>query len=171
MMRGIDAYIGIGSNLDDPVTRVRQAFAALEQLPRTRLAARSPLYRSEPVGPSDQPDYINAVASVETELDPLALLEELQAIEKSQGRIRGQRWGPRTLDLDLLLYDDLEWSTQDLILPHPKLHERAFVLYPLWDIAPHLIIPGRGDLKTLLRDCPPLRLERLNGSSSAYREG
>lgn len=171
MMRGVAVYIGIGSNLGDPMNRVRQAFAALEGIPRTRVKACSPLYRSEPVGPADQPDYINAVACLETELDPRALLEELQAIEQRQGRVRTwQRWGPRTLDLDILLYDDLELSAQDLILPHPRLHERAFVLYPLRDIAPHLLIPGRGDLETLLRACPPLRLERLNGSSSAYRE-
>ncbi|MFO1351235.1 MAG: 2-amino-4-hydroxy-6-hydroxymethyldihydropteridine diphosphokinase [Gammaproteobacteria bacterium] len=161
------AYIGIGSNLDQPLRNVRAALAELDAIPQTRLVKRSPLYRSEPVGPPGQPDYINAVAALDTELAPLALLEALQTIEQRHGRVRTLRWGPRTLDLDVLLYDDLHQTDPRLILPHPRLHERAFVLYPLSDIAPaNLEVPGRGSLMTLLRECPPLRLERLEDATS-----
>lgn len=160
-MQTISAYIGIGSNLLDPLEQVRQAFRTLESLAKSRCVACSPLYRSEPVGPPGQPDYINAVAHLETRLTPKALLAALQDIEKRQGRIRTLRWGPRTLDLDILLYDNLIQDDPYLTLPHPRMHERAFVLYPLRDLNPDLIIPGRGSLDELIQHCPPSGLQRL----------
>ncbi|MDQ5910342.1 MAG: 2-amino-4-hydroxy-6-hydroxymethyldihydropteridine diphosphokinase [Pseudomonadota bacterium] len=162
-MHPVRAYIGMGSNLQNPVAQVRQAFQALAGLPASRFIACSPLYRTAPVsGPPDQPDYVNAVAALDTALSPDELLTALQRIETSQGRVRTVRWGPRTLDLDLLLYDALQRDDSRLTLPHPRLHERAFVLYPLYDIAPDLTIPGRGPLIELRKNCPPLSLIRLD---------
>lgn len=155
------AYVGLGSNQTDPVDQLRRALLELDLLPRTRLAAQSPLYRSAPVGPPDQPRFINAVAALETALDATALLDGLQAIEQAHGRIRTRRWGPRTLDLDLLLYDDLRRDDPRLTLPHPRLHERAFVLQPLHAIAPDLWIPGHGRVVDLLSICPYLDIEQL----------
>lgn len=160
-MQTFPAYIGIGSNLLDPVEQVCQALRALDALAMTRCVARSPLYRSEPVGPPDQPNYINAVAYLETQLAPKVLLTALQDIEKVQGRVRTVRWGPRTLDLDILLYDNLIQDDPCLTLPHPRIPERAFVLYPLHDLNPDLIIPGQGSLGKLIGCCPPLGLECL----------
>ncbi len=129
---------------------MRRAFDELARIPASRVTARSPLYRSAPLGPPDQPDYINAVAALETGLAPHALLEELRAIERRHGRLRdGTRWGPRTLDLDLLLYGDALLETPELSLPHPGLHQRAFVLYPLHDVAPALQVPGKGSVREL----------------------
>lgn len=142
-------YIGLGSNLHQPCWQVGQALSELGALPQTRQVARSKLYRSAPMGPPDQPDYINAVAALDTELNPYDLLTNLQRVEQYHHRIRNRRWGERTLDLDLLLYDDLELSTEELIIPHPGAHERAFVLYPLAEITPSMIIPGRGGLPIL----------------------
>lgn len=145
------AYIGIGSNLEDPLQQVLDARDALAALPRTRLVAFSPLYRNPAVGPGAQPDYVNAVAAVETRLAPRELLTALQAIEARHGRVRGAvRWAPRTLDLDLLLYGDRIIESADLRVPHPRMGERAFVLRPLHDIAPDLEVPGRGPVATLL---------------------
>lgn len=149
------AWIGLGSNLDDPVAQVSRALDALAGIEQTYLLQASSLYASPPMGPPDQPEYVNAVAGLLTTLTPDALLDALQAIEQAHGRVRtGERWGPRTLDLDLLLYDDLQLETGRLTLPHPGLHERAFVLHPLAEVAPELVIPGRGPLRALLRDCP-----------------
>lgn len=162
-MQPVRAYVGIGSNLDDPPSQVRRAFQALATLPASRCVARSPLYRTAPVGgPSEQPDYLNAVAALDTTLEPAALLTALQKIENAQGRIRDVRWGPRTLDLDLLLYGALIRDDPRLTLPHPRLHERAFVLYPLYDIAPALLLPGRGRLRDWLASCPPSGVTRLD---------
>ena len=157
------AYIGVGSNLENPLAQVEQAFAALATIQDTYLVNRSPLYISEPSGPVSQPPYVNAVVCLETEKEPEALLAELQAIEERQGRVRTIRWGPRTLDLDILLYGGLIQNHPELVLPHPRMHERAFVLYPLHDIAPKLFIPGYGSLGELLKICPPRGLERLSG--------
>lgn len=160
------AYIGIGSNLGEPIKQVNDAFRALEHLPASICIARSPLYRSAPMGgPPDQPDYINAVAALDTHLTPAQLLVALQAIELAQGRIRTVRWGPRTLDLDLLLYDQHVSDDPQLTLPHPRLQERAFVLYPLYDIAPDLVIPRQGCLHALLANCPRNGLIRLDNES------
>ncbi len=162
-MQSTRAYIGIGSNLDDPPSQVRRAFQALAALPASRCVARSPLYRATPVGgPSGQPDYLNAVAALDTTLEPDGLLTALQEIENAQGRIRSVRWGPRTLDLDLLLYGALIRDDPWLTLPHPRLHERAFVLYPLYDIAPTLLLPGLGRLRDRLASCPPSGMTRLD---------
>ena len=157
----VRAYVGLGSNLESPRTQVERAFAALAGLPRTRLAGRSRLYRSDPLGPPGQPDYVNAVAALDTALEPLALLDALQSIEHAHGRVRTLRWGPRTLDLDLLLYGTRISRCARLTLPHPRLHERAFVLYPLADLAPGLVLPGLGALSELLRQCPYTGLEVL----------
>jgi len=155
------AFVGIGSNLEDPRAQVLAAFEALATLPQTQLTARSPLYRSAPIGGPPQPDYVNAVARIETGLDAHALLEALRAIEARHGRSRGESNAPRTLDLDLLLYDSAVLATAELRIPHPRMHERRFVLAPLHDIAPGLRIPGHGALTDLLAQCPAQRLERL----------
>ena len=160
------AYIGLGSNLDDPAAQVRRALDLLVSLPGSRLYSHSSLYRSAPLGPADQPDYVNAVAALDTDLDAHALLHELQAIETEQGRVRGdQRWGPRTLDLDLLLYGDAVINDAELTVPHPGLPVRAFVLYPLMEIAPDLMVPGRGSLQELVARCPRDGLARLVDSN------
>jgi 2-amino-4-hydroxy-6-hydroxymethyldihydropteridine diphosphokinase len=162
-MRPARAYVGIGSNLDDPIRQVQRAFQALSGLLASYCVARSPLYRTAPLGgPADQPDYINAVAALDTGLTPGQLLAVLQALELAHGRDRTVRWGPRTLDLDLLLYDQLISDDPRLTLPHPHLHQRPFVMHPLSDIAPDLMIPGRGWLKDLLAKCPPQAIARLD---------
>jgi len=156
------AYVGLGSNLEDPRAQIERAFAALARLPHSRLIARSSLYRSAPVGFPAQPDFINAAAALATTLAPRALLAALLELERRQGRVRaGPRFGPRTLDLDLLLYDRLVLATGGLTLPHPRLHERAFVLYPLAEIAPGLEVPGRGPVERLLAGCRGQTVERL----------
>nr|VFK44206.1 MAG: 2-amino-4-hydroxy-6-hydroxymethyldihydropteridinediphosphokinase [Candidatus Kentron sp. SD]VFK49789.1 MAG: 2-amino-4-hydroxy-6-hydroxymethyldihydropteridinediphosphokinase [Candidatus Kentron sp. SD]VFK81161.1 MAG: 2-amino-4-hydroxy-6-hydroxymethyldihydropteridinediphosphokinase [Candidatus Kentron sp. SD] len=145
------AYIGIGSNMGDSVATTHSALAALAGLPETILLSTSMLYRSFPLGPIYQPDFINAVSAIRTSLAPLSLLSWLQSIEQRHGRTRdGARWGPRTLDLDLLLYGELRIVEDVLTVPHPALCERAFVLYPLYEIAPELKVPGHGPLVELL---------------------
>lgn len=145
-------YVGLGSNLADPRLQVRRAFKALAQLLDTRVRRCSSLYRTAPVGMIAQPEFVNAVCCLETHLPPMALWQQLRAIEAAQGRTRGQGppGGPRTLDLDLLLYGDQTVNLPDLIVPHPRMHERGFVLYPLAEIAPAVIIPGRGPVADLL---------------------
>lgn len=151
----IPAYIGLGSNLQEPIGQLRSAVIALGGLRDSRVAAVSRVYRSAAVGPGDQPDYLNAVLRLDTALAPEALLQQLQAIETSQGRIRIERWGARTLDLDILLYGELEIVTPTLTIPHPALSSRNFVLYPLADISgPNLVLPDGSDLGTLLARCP-----------------
>ncbi|WP_108446026.1 2-amino-4-hydroxy-6-hydroxymethyldihydropteridine diphosphokinase [Halomonas denitrificans] len=137
------AWIGLGSNLDGPREHVARALEELDRLPLTRRVAASRLYASRPVGPADQPDYVNAVAQLATRLSPLALLDQLQALEQRHGRVRGRRWGPRTLDLDLLLYDDRRLALPRLTLPHPEMTRRAFVLVPLAELAPSLTLDGQ----------------------------
>jgi 2-amino-4-hydroxy-6-hydroxymethyldihydropteridine diphosphokinase len=160
----VSAYIGLGSNLGEPLQQLEMAFVALNKLPDSRVAERSSFYVSKPMGPADQPDYINAVAELETALAPQDLLLALQAIEQAQGRVRtGQRWGARTLDLDLLLYGDEVINTDSLQVPHPGLAERDFVLIPLAEIAPDVVIPGQPALEQLIEDCPDYGLERLPG--------
>ncbi|MES2561735.1 MAG: 2-amino-4-hydroxy-6-hydroxymethyldihydropteridine diphosphokinase [Pseudomonadota bacterium] len=144
------AFIALGSNLRDPQAQVRSGFEALAMLPQTRLARVSSLYHSSPVGYLDQPDFINAVAQIETALSPRELLDELLQIERGAGRLRDFPNAPRTLDLDLLLYDDIVCETTALTIPHPRMHERAFVLAPLAEIAPQIEVPGRGRVAELL---------------------
>jgi 2-amino-4-hydroxy-6-hydroxymethyldihydropteridine diphosphokinase len=160
----VRAYIGLGSNLDDPERQLRRALEALAQLPQTHLAGCSRFYRSVPLGPQDQPDYMNAVAALDTTLEAEALLDALQAIETAQGRVRGpERWGPRTLDLDLLLYGSAILATPRLSVPHPGLAERGFVLYPLAELAPDLVLPDGRTLADLLARCEASGLEPLTG--------
>ncbi|MDF3931973.1 2-amino-4-hydroxy-6-hydroxymethyldihydropteridine diphosphokinase [Pseudomonas citronellolis] len=156
-------YIGLGSNLAEPRRQLQSAIEALGAIPRTRVAAVSPLYLSDPLGPPDQPRYVNAVAALDTELAPLDLLDALQAIEQEQGRVRkDERWGPRTLDLDILLFGERQLDEPRLTVPHYHMHARAFVLYPLADLAPRLRLPDGRSLSELLADCPFQGLERLS---------
>ncbi|WP_041522775.1 2-amino-4-hydroxy-6-hydroxymethyldihydropteridine diphosphokinase [Gilvimarinus agarilyticus] len=146
-------YIGLGSNLDEPLEQVTQALQELAALEHTTLLSASSLYRSRPVGPGEQPDYINAVAQLSTELAPEPLLNALQALEQAHQRKRLVRWGPRTLDLDILLYDNLQLNSQRLSVPHPFLAERNFVLLPLMEIAPDLALPDGTRIATLAQRC------------------
>lgn len=145
------AYIGLGSNLADPPAKIRTALQALRQVPQTRVLRQSRLYRSAPWGQPDQPDFVNAVAELDTALTPRELLDALLGIEREAGRVRsGARWGPRVLDLDILVYADECIDAAGLRIPHPHLHERAFALMPLAEIAPNLHIPGQGNIESLL---------------------
>ncbi|HAW25099.1 2-amino-4-hydroxy-6-hydroxymethyldihydropteridine diphosphokinase [Pseudomonas sp. NPDC077382] len=156
-------YIGLGSNLAEPRKQLRSALDALTRIPDTQLAAVSSLYLSDPLGPPDQPRYHNAVAALNTSLPPLALLDALQAIELAHGRQRkAERWGPRTLDLDILLFGDRLISDARLTVPHYHMHARAFVLYPLTEIAPDgLQLADGRSLAALVASCPYEGLERL----------
>ena len=157
------AYIGLGSNLAAPVEQIKTARKAIAQLERVDEVAFSSLYGSPPMGPQDQPDYVNAVMYIRTELPAMDLLRKLQAIENEQGRIRGERWGARTLDLDLLLYGEQKINITDLVVPHIGIAERAFVLYPLQEIVEQdFVIPGKGLLRDLLEQCPLDGLQRLS---------
>ena len=152
------AYIGLGSNLDQPLAHIKQAAEALGQIPQTQLLALSPLYQSKAIGPGEQPDYVNAAAALETQLPPLELLHQLQAIENEQGRKRGPvRWVARTLDLDLLLFDNISLKTEELTIPHPRMTERNFVLFPLRDLAtqlsPALALPDGRSIADLAHNC------------------
>jgi 2-amino-4-hydroxy-6-hydroxymethyldihydropteridine diphosphokinase len=144
------AYVALGANLGDPAATIRAAFAALANLDGSRLLKTSSLYRTAPVGYADQPEFVNAAALLETELAPETLLDALLELEQRFGRIRAERNGPRTLDLDILLYNTLEIDLPRLTLPHPRLHLRAFVLQPLAEIAPLLALPGRGSIAAWL---------------------
>jgi len=155
------AFIGLGANLGDPEAQVRRAFAALTELPGTRLLAASSLYRSAPVGYTVQPDFVNAVAQIETRLGAEALLRELLATEARFGRVRQFPNAPRTLDLDLLLYGDRVIAEPGLVVPHPRMHERAFVLAPLAEIAPDTVIPGKGRAGALLPACADQKIEKI----------
>lgn len=158
----VTAYIGLGSNLDRPAEQLMTARQTLTALPNIKETGFSSLYRNPPMGPQDQPDYVNAVMAITTSLPAIDLLRQLQAVEQSQGRIRtGERWGARTLDLDLLLYGDRQIEIPDLTVPHIGIAERAFVLYPLYEIAPDLSIPGLGKLTDLIANCPKNDLHRL----------
>ena len=147
----ITAYIAVGSNLADPVSQTKQAIETLKKLPRSEFLQASSLYSSTPMGPTDQPDYVNAVIAIKTDLDPLELLDCTQAIELEQGRVRKEeRWGPRTLDLDLILYGNQTIDSPRLTIPHYGMKEREFVLYPLAEIAPNLCLPDGTELSSLL---------------------
>ncbi len=147
-------YIGLGSNLCDPENQLRSAFAALKQLQDTHVKRTSSIYRSAAVGPGTQPDYLNAVLLLATKLSPTALLDATQQIELNQGRVRDIRWGARTLDIDLLLYGDLQIDSPKLTVPHPRMQQRNFVLYPLREISgTNLSLPDGSDLDTLLKQC------------------
>ncbi len=143
-------YIGLGANLDQPQQQLKQALIELAKLENSTLVAHSSLYHSKPVGPQDQPDYVNAVALIETSLKPLALLDALQQLEQDHGRIRKRHWGERTLDLDIILIDDCEIDSKRLKVPHPFAQQRSFVLFPLFEINPQLIFPNGVTLEQLL---------------------
>ena len=144
------AYVALGSNLDSPLDQVVSGAKAITNIPQTRAISCSSWYQSKAVGPGDQPDYINGVIAVETLLGPLALLDELQRIEQTHGRERLVRWAARTLDLDILMYDDQVIETDRLQIPHPRLTERNFVLYPLSEIASDLRLPNGTTIESLL---------------------
>ncbi|SDZ98078.1 2-amino-4-hydroxy-6-hydroxymethyldihydropteridine diphosphokinase [Alkalimonas amylolytica] len=148
-------FIGLGANLNEPVAQLQRAIAALAGLPASKLGQVSSLYASRPMGPQDQPDYVNAVAELHTELAPLQLLDALQQIEQQQGRLRkAERWGPRTLDLDLLLYGNEQLNSERLTVPHYGLAEREFVLYPLQEIAADLQLPDGRSIHGLCQQVP-----------------
>ena len=159
------AHIGLGANLEDPVRQVRQGFQELGRLPRTCLLAHSSLYRTAPLGKLDQPDFINAVAVLDTELSPRELLQELLALEARHGRVRGEPNGPRTLDLDLLLWGDRSIREAGLEVPHPRMHQRAFVLLPLAEVSPAAVIPGRGQVAELAVQVADQRVTRIDGKA------
>ena len=155
MSAGVCAYIGLGGNLDVPYKQIQRAFIELDNLPRTHLQSRSHLYKSRPLGPQEQPDYLNAVAILTTELAPLELLQALRSLEEDHGRRRNHesRWGARSLDLDILVYGDVRLATAELTLPHPQMHLRSFVLYPLAELAPNLMISDHGRVQDLRDRC------------------
>lgn len=150
------AFIGLGGNLSGPlggpVDYLAEALGRLESTPAIHGLRRSRLYRSAPWGKTDQDDFINAVAEIETTLEPEQLLERLLAVEKELGRRRGEKWGPRLIDLDLLSFDDIKLESERLLLPHPRMHERVFVLAPLLELDPDFHIPGRGRAERFLAE-------------------
>ena len=161
------AFIALGSNLEQPRRQVELALTEIASLPQTRLLRQSSLYRTAPLDHNNlhaeaQPEFINAVAGVETELPPLALLHALLAIENRHGRERPYRNAPRVLDLDLLLYEDRIMNTAELTLPHPRMCDRGFVLLPLAEIAPGQAVPGRGNVAELARHCPEQGVTRID---------
>lgn len=156
-----NAFIALGANLGDPVTTIQAAFSALSRLPNTRLIAVSSLYRTAPVGLLNQPDFINAVARIKTARSPRELLADILALEADFGRQRSIKNAPRTLDLDLLLHGENCIHETNLTLPHPRMHQRAFVLIPLHEVAPELSIPGLGKIADLLIGCQDQVVERL----------
>ena len=158
----VQAYIGLGSNLDNPKEHIAQALVALKKIAQTRFINCSHWYGSEAVGPGKQPDYINAVVSLTTELSAIDLLHQLQAIENQQGRQRNIRWGARTLDLDLLLYGNDILNSKTLQLPHPEIKHRNFVLYPLYDLVPELTFPDGDTLASIMSHTQSSGLYRID---------
>ncbi|WP_456373387.1 2-amino-4-hydroxy-6-hydroxymethyldihydropteridine diphosphokinase [Thiolapillus sp.] len=157
----ISTYIGLGSNLDQPQEQVLRALDELDCIPESWLGNISSLYASPPMGPRNQPDYVNAVAQLYTRLEPLELLDALQSIEQAHQRVRGERWGARTLDLDLLLYGDEIIHEERLVVPHPGISRRLFVLSPLAEIAPDLQLPGLGSLQSLVNACSQQAVRKI----------
>lgn len=156
------AYVAIGSNLSDPAKQVRSACERLAQLEDTRLVSQSRLYRTAPLGPQDQPEFVNACAGLLTRLTPEALHAVLRSVEREMGKVPPPvRWGPRVIDLDLLMYANERRATPELTLPHPRMHERNFVLYPLAELAPTLEVPGHGRIADLAEQVGRQGLELL----------
>lgn len=156
-------YLGLGSNLQNPLAQLRAAVRSLDSLPDTELVAVSGVWRSAAIGPGEQPDYLNAVARLSTGLTPHQLLDRLQDIENSQGRERAVRWGARTLDLDILLYGDMQLHDERLVIPHPRMRQRDFVLQPLFEVATGtLMLPDGAELGTLVAACPPGEVTRTD---------
>jgi 2-amino-4-hydroxy-6-hydroxymethyldihydropteridine diphosphokinase len=162
--RWIPAYVGLGSNLDAPSRQIARAFEALDELGDTQLVRRSRCYRTKPYGPVPQPDFVNAAAGLLTQLSARGLLEALKATETRLGRVRSaERWGPRRIDLDLLVYGDARIDEAGLTIPHPGVAERAFVLAPLADVAPELKVPGLGLVRDLLAAVDTSDIQVLGG--------
>jgi 2-amino-4-hydroxy-6-hydroxymethyldihydropteridine diphosphokinase len=155
------AVIGLGANLGDPRAQLRAAIAAIGALPQTRVLAVSSFYRTAPVGFVDQPDFVNAAVAVDTALAPRALLDELAAVERAAGRERTFKDAPRLIDLDILLYDERVVAEPGLAIPHPRLHERAFALAPLVEVAPDAVVPGHGRAADLLARCAGQKVARI----------
>lgn len=165
------AYIGLGSNLGAPVQQLEQALKTIEMHSQMVLVASSHFYASSPMGPQNQPDYVNAVCKIKTSLQPQELLTTLQDIENQQGRERvGDRWGPRTLDLDILLFNDLALKTSELTLPHYGMQEREFVLVPLFEISPDLIMQDGRSLATWVAKCNLDGLYRIDQQTSSIKQ-
>ena len=161
------AYVGIGSNLDEPAIQVRRALAALPELPQTRLVLNSTLYGSKPLGPAAQPDFVNAVAALLTQLEAPAFFQALRALEVALGREPPRvRWGPRRIDLDLLVFGAQRLASADLTLPHPGIVQRNFVLYPLCEVAPDLNVPGCGRVAALAAGVQSAGVWRLNDETT-----
>lgn len=163
----VAAWIGLGSNLEDPLLQLARAVTGLATLPGTTLVAQSPFYRSRPMGPQDQPDFVNGVVLLHTSLVPEALLDQLQRLEHDHGRVRERHWGPRTLDLDLLVYGDHTIATDRLTVPHPGIAERDFVLRPMLDIDPNLSLPDGRRMDQLFADCTDNHLQRMEPVAGA----
>ena len=164
-------WLGLGSNRQNPSARLREALDRLDRVDGVRLTGTSSFYRTPPWGDEEQDDFINAVASIETDVAPFALLAELQAIETRMGRERStRRWGPRIIDIDLLLYGDQMYFKDGLEIPHPRMHERAFVLVPMAELDASLEVPGHGRVVDLLRDVDCSDIRRLVGSESLQYE-
>ncbi|HEY9119367.1 MAG TPA: 2-amino-4-hydroxy-6-hydroxymethyldihydropteridine diphosphokinase [Marinobacter sp.] len=166
-MAAADAFVGLGSNMADPAIQLAGAVARLATLPNTELLAQSAFYSSKPVGPQNQPDFVNGAVWLRTELTPLELLDQLQAIEQAHGRERVQHWGPRTLDLDLLLYGNEAIASERLTVPHAELANRDFVLQPLLDLDPERVLPDGRSLAHLRQQCPDNNLQKLKPVSRA----
>ncbi|WP_027356279.1 2-amino-4-hydroxy-6-hydroxymethyldihydropteridine diphosphokinase [Desulfofundulus thermocisternus] len=158
------AYIGLGSNMGGKKANLKAALELLGRVPGVKILRVAPFYRTEPVGYTDQDWFVNTVAEVETTLSPRELLAACLEVENRLGRVRGVRWGPRVIDLDLLLYNGQVIDEPDLVVPHPLMHERAFVLVPLADLAPDLVIPGRGGVRELLAGVDRQGVEQLEKS-------
>jgi len=161
-------YLGLGSNINGPVQQLECAIRILGQQARCKILALSSFYSNPPMGPAQQPDYVNAVVCIDTDFSPGQLMDNLQAIEMQQGRKRGVRWGPRCLDIDILLYEQISLDSERLKIPHPGLCERNFVLYPLQEIAPDLNIPGKGHIIDLIKDCDYGELRKLQVDMQEY---
>jgi 2-amino-4-hydroxy-6-hydroxymethyldihydropteridine diphosphokinase len=154
-------FIGLGSNLEKPLEQIKTAIKDMKNMADTELVACSSLYKSPPMGPQDQPDYINAVIELDTILTPHKLLDELQKIEQQHGRVRNRHWGERTLDLDVLVYGEQILNDDRLAVPHPGIAERAFVVYPLAELDRDLVIPGLGKVGQLVKTCPRDGLQQV----------
>jgi 2-amino-4-hydroxy-6-hydroxymethyldihydropteridine diphosphokinase len=161
------AYIAMGSNLDHPLDQLNAALTCLSELDNSRLKSVSSWYKNPAIGPGQQPDYLNGVVALSTNLNPEQLLRALQSIELAQGRLRGQRWAARTLDLDIALYGPEVIDLPHLQIPHPRLQERNFVILPLYEIAPELTLPDGTTIAELARDCNKSDIEQLKHSSTA----
>ncbi|HWI13107.1 MAG TPA: 2-amino-4-hydroxy-6-hydroxymethyldihydropteridine diphosphokinase [Burkholderiales bacterium] len=163
-MSTVTAYVALGSNLEDPQSQLRSGLESLSTLPATRLLRASSFYRSAPVGYADQPDFVNAVAAIETGLSPRELLDALLAIERRHGRVREFANAPRTLDLDIVAYGARTIDEPGLAIPHPRMHQRAFVVVPLAEIAPDAVIPGRGTARQLAALVDAASVTRLDNT-------